>query len=212
MKHFCIAALVLLLSACATTERHHVEPPHSDPAPPQAPLVADWDGRVADAPVWTGYLETALDRVGQPLLASAPSDVVVFCANYAQLSARDRKQFWIVLISAVAKRESNFNPSTIYAEPPPLNQNSIGLLQLSLTDNQAYHCTFADEAAIQDPQQNLECGVRIMARRIAGGEIGGGGNRRGLAAYWATLRDAPDRNLTSRTYVISRTTHSPGCS
>ena len=213
MKHVWIAVAALMLAACASTEGGNATPAVVIPQPP-APVAfaADWDGVAPDAQAWTGYLESALNEFGQPLLASPPSDVAPFCANYAQLSARDKKQFWIVFISAMAKRESNFNPHSIYAEPAPLNQNSIGLLQLSLTDNRSYGCSFANEADIEDPRKNLECGVRIMARRLANGEIGGGGNHHGLAAYWATLRDAPDRNLASRTYIISRTTRSPGCS
>jgi len=217
--------LALVLVACAQHEAPPVviapvatmttqpAPPPIAPPPPVTPppvgFSADWDGRPG-ATGWATATHEALTGPGAALLAANPSDAALFCANFASLSAVDREQFWITLISAVAKRESGFNPTTRYDEPG-LDEDSIGLMQLSLGDARIYGCSFTSEADISDPAKNLECAVRIMTRLIPrAGMIGGAGNIIGAAAYWSTLRDRP-QNIASRNYVISKTSASRGC-
>jgi Transglycosylase SLT domain len=142
------------------------------------------------------------------LAACDPVDVASFWQGYLAANVADRRQFWLMLISAVARMESNFDPDCVYEEPPPLNQKSIGLMQLSLTDT-AYGCEFPDEESIKDPKRNLSCAVRILERLVVrDGRIGGDSANRtnGGAAYWSTLRTANRGSKRDpRAYVISRT-------
>ena len=199
-------SLTLILTACASTAKAPYSAPSAPTPSAPAPqtFTAAWDSR-PNAALWTGYLDQALRTDGAALLAAVPSDIALFCGPYASLTPRDREQVWITLISAMARRESNFDPAQRYDEPG-LDEDSIGLLQLSLGDAQRYGCAFATEADITDPQRNLACGVKIMTRLVTrAGFIGGddANPRTGAAAYWSTLRSRP-QNIASRNFIIAQ--------
>lgn len=167
-------------------------------------MKADWDQHAGSA----GWSDFVLDAVRASTLEQAqPADSAAFWAGYAAADAQGRQQFWLMLISAIAKMESNFDPNTVYGEPPPLNQNSIGLMQLSKTDT-SYGCDFPTEESIKNPKRNLSCAVRILDRLIHRDDrIGGDKDHRkkGGAAYWSTLRVPKPGKRDARAYVISRT-------
>jgi hypothetical protein len=176
-----------------------------------AAFTADWDGR-SNSAGWTAVVHQALIGPGAPLLALTPSDAATFCPNFASLNPHDREQFWITFISAMAWPESRFRPTTRYDEPG-LAEDSIGLMQLSLSDGRIYGCSFTIEADIEDPAKNLECAVRILARNVPrDSQIGGDGNHLGAARYFGTLRtdDVPGHR-EARAHIISKTGVAPGC-
>jgi hypothetical protein len=167
-------------------------------------MKADWDGHQNGAE-WTRFLLTALARSRLPTFE--PEDIDVFWTRYSAADDAGRQQFWLMLISAVARKESDFDPNCVFREPPPLNQASIGLMQLSLTDN-SYGCNFPDEKTIKDPARNLACAVRILERLVGrDNRIGGDATHRnkGAAAYWSTLRVPKPGKRDAREYVIGRT-------
>lgn len=167
-------------------------------------MKADWDGH-AHGVEWTDFVVTAL--AASTLTRAEPEDCATFWTGYADADEAGRKQFWLMLISAIAREESNFDPNCEYQEPPPLNQKSLGLMQLSTTDT-AYGCDFPDEEAVKDPQKNLSCAVRIFARLVnRDGRIGGDADHRkeGAARYWSTLRVPAPGKRDARTHVIAKT-------
>jgi len=167
-------------------------------------MKADWDGH-RGAAQWTGYLVQAL--AASPLLLTVPADVSIFWVGYRTAAKDGREQFWVMFVSAIAKEESNFDPDCVFQEPFPLNQKSIGLMQLSLSDT-SYSCEFLTDNDIKDPRKNLQCAVRIISKLVAtAGRIGGDTAHRtsGAAAYWSTLRVANSGARDSRAYIISRT-------
>jgi hypothetical protein len=174
-------------------------------------LTADWDGRPI-AVNWTYWLHQSLiGPQGAPLLAANPSDATNFCPNFANLNPFGREQFWITFISAMARRESNFDPKARYDEPG-LAEDSIGIMQLSLSDGRIYGCAFATERDIEDPARNLDCSVRILGRLIANaGRIGGGADHTGAASYFGTLWTNTRSHQAARAYIISKTRLSGGC-
>lgn len=167
-------------------------------------MKADWD-KHAHGAEWTGFVLAALKASN--LTKAEPADSATFWAGYAAADEDGREQFWLMLISAVAKEESNFDPNCVFEEPAPLNQKSIGLMQLSTTDT-AYGCDFPDEDAVKDPNRNLSCAVRILDRLVnRDRRIGGDDDhpKKGGAAYWSTLRTAKPGKRDARKYVIDRT-------
>lgn len=167
-------------------------------------MKADWDKHAYGAE-WTGFVLEGLGT--SALAASVPADVDDFWSGYEAADEVGRNQFWLMLISAVAKEESDFDPNCVYHEPPPLGVDSIGLMQLSVGDAH-YGCDFPDENAVKDPRRNLLCAVRIIDRLVArDGRIGGDADHhhRGAAAYWSTLRVPKPGKRDARGYVISRT-------
>jgi hypothetical protein len=91
---------------------------------------------------------------------------------------------------AIAKAESNFKRDTVYMEPAPLHINSIGLLQLSLSDQKNYKldCKWKTEEDLKHPIKNLYCGVQILSaleRKYPALNFYQYGGK-----YWSTLRQA----------------------
>ena len=94
----------------------------------------------------------------------------------------------------MSKFESAWDPHDIYHEPPPLNEDSVGLLQLSYADAASYHLEHLDSAkkSLEDPLVNLRCGVQIFATLAAKDGLiasSAGGKYRGAARYWSVLRE-----------------------
>ena len=173
-----------------------VSKPSPTPSPiPSAALAPLRDSQATAGASWTAHLYTSIDTLGTSLLNSNPADGATFCPQYANLSTAQRKAFWIYLISAMAKFESNFKPSMTYTESFKNADGeyvvSRGLLQLSVEDGQIYGCGFTSSDAVYDPDLNLDCSVRILNywmkkdARIAG-QVNG--SWRGGARYWSTLR------------------------
>jgi len=184
-------------------------PPELKPAPkphsiiatpkPQAPIPIRgfWEGRATGAVDWTRLTVTDLNTFGLDLLASTPNDIGDFCPNYPNLSDRGRMDFWVKLISAIAKPESDFVPTAHYPEKfADKNGHQVisrGLLQLSLSDANGYGCPFTTEEDLYSPKLNLQCGVMIMDRLVSvSGAISGydPANKQWLGAsrYWGTMR------------------------
>jgi hypothetical protein len=165
---------------------------------------ADWDDE-PQASEWTDIVLEGLRS--SELTRAVPIDVADFWRGYEGADVDDRTQFWLMLISAIAREESSFDPGCVYEEPPPLSQKSIGLMQLSLTDR-TYGCDFPTEESIKEPRRNLLCAIKIIDGLISrDGRIGGDPAHRtaGAAAYWSTLRAPRPGKRDSRSYVISRT-------
>jgi len=114
-------------------------------------------------------------------------DKEIFCPGYANASALQRQNCWLLVVAAIAKFESAFNPSSSFREPD--GNYSIGMMAMSPGE-----CPNApDHDDLQVAVPNLVCGTNRMASLIArDGYIDGPHPRRGAARYWSTLR-APYR-------------------
>jgi hypothetical protein len=140
--------------------------------------------------------ETWTQKVKQEINANYEAfdlskDQLEFCPNYNSLLRPQRVYVWAEMVSLMAKYESSWNPATVFAEPPPLNVDSIGLLQLSYEDKgYAKFCDLSRKTnSLKNPIKNLECGVRIMAYWLKkDGQITSKAKNIGLARYWAVMR------------------------
>ena len=145
----------------------------------------------------------------KPLSGLEPSDIGVFCPGYLRQGRGDRAVFWRTLLADLVSEESVNNSAAAFWEADQ-DQYSIGLLQLSLSDEQRYHCGFKSEVDITDPDRNLACGVKIVTMLVsADGALGGGaGNEmKGIGAYWQNLR----RPSEVRGKLIAATRAIPQC-
>jgi hypothetical protein len=183
------------------------------PAPVEpSPFSAAWDGETDDAALWTNWLSDDLETDGAALIDLIPADAAEFCTTWPKLTRRGRKQVWITLISAIAKHESDFDPHGSFEEPPPLSERSIGLMQLSLSDAEEFHCDFTTEAQIEGARRNLDCAVRILAQLIPPDGVIGGGlgeDRLGAAGYWSVLNVLG--HADSRAFIVAQTTALSAC-
>lgn len=95
----------------------------------------------------------------------------------------DESDFWWSVMQA----ESGGNPLHVYNEPPPLNQESIGLFQLSTTDS-SRGCSSKREDYF-DPVKNTQCKdliVKDLRSKYSGNWS------QVLGRYWSTLRTPKD--------------------
>lgn len=156
---------------------------------------ADWDSQ-KDGNEWTKILSVAIDRYGQDLLSAKPSDGGTY-------SYQQTKQFWIMLISSMARFESAFKPETSYtekfADANGVRVVSRGLLQISIESGKGYGCVIPKAEDLHDPKVNLECGVKILNKWVPkDGVIGT--NKKGGARYWSVLRESN----SSRDKIIAK--------
>jgi hypothetical protein len=145
---------------------------------------------------WTRSAETAV--ANSPLARLVPKDISYFCPAYPKLAAVERRKFWVGLLSAMAKPESNFKPHHSYQEKFKDNKGrpviSRGLLQISIesANQQRYGCDIAYPAKLHDPSINLACGVKILSKWVrTDGVIAKDTQPRtykGGSRYWSTLR------------------------
>ncbi len=155
-----------------------------------------WDGRHPDAAAWTRFTRESVASVGEGLLGESPSDVTSFCPRYEGLDDAGKTSFWVGLVAALARHESNYKPATAFRESFSDSSGrrvvSRGLLQLSDESARGYACEHDRAEDLHDARVNLDCGVRILTRwvvrdgRIAGQSSGW----RGGARYWSVLRKA----------------------
>jgi hypothetical protein len=122
-------------------------------------------------PEWNKVIAEAIEKYGSILLdpESLPlTQINELCPGFKNGSANEKKAFWVLVIAAIAKYESNFDPSTRYKEGHPLYVYSEGLLQLSYGDEKNHAGLPIDPAKqnILDPSVNLTSGVIILCNQL----------------------------------------------
>jgi len=146
---------------------------------------------------WTKAAENAVAKSVLP--RQVPADIKYFCPTYPKLNQQQRRKFWVGLLSAMAKPESNFQPHRYYTEKFADARGrrvvSRGLLQISIesANQQRYDCDIPQATLLHDPKVNLTCGVKILAKWVkTDGVIAKSRKARanvGGSRYWSTLRE-----------------------
>ena len=156
---------------------------------------SDWSD-IPQSKQWDEIVLNALDLYGQGmLLTKSVKDGKQFCANFDKLSIAEKKEFYLMLISSMARYESGFKPSSQYKESfkDDHGENIIsrGLLQISKGSSQYYGCGITDAQMLHDPKMNLECGVKILNKWIVkDGCVACRTDKwLGGARYWSVLRE-----------------------
>ena len=146
---------------------------------------------------WTRAAENAVAKSTLP--KQIPSDINYFCPSYQKLNQQQRRKFWVGLLSAMAKPESNFQPHRYYTEKFADARGrrvvSRGLLQISIesANQPRYDCDIPQATLLHDPKVNLACGVKILDKWVkTDGVIAKSKKARahvGGSRYWSTLRE-----------------------
>jgi hypothetical protein len=174
-----------------------------------------WDGKHPDALTWTRATVTAIERYGQDMLNAAPSDIQSYCPRFKNLRKEEKLAFWVHMISAIAQKESGFDPAKSYEETFANSKGekvmSRGLLQLSLesANNANYGCRFKTEKELEDPIKNLVCGVKILNHWIKLEPVisrNADKDWYGASKYWGVLRASDTRK-----FISSKTSDLPIC-
>lgn len=215
-----LLASTLLIGACGEHEEHASPAPAPKvkamkPAPATPIAVKKIElGQSSWDPAWDKIIEEAIPA--SMLSYQVPHDVRRFCPRFYTMGNADKRAFWAYFFQAVAGAEASLDPTTRvrHTEPEVAVKDAVtgravrsqGLLQLTYEDQKRYGCDFdwdADrhlkpddpERTILQPKNNLECGVKILAKQIID-------MHRPLfwrSGYWSTLRpENPDYRMFSR--------------
>ena len=175
-----------------------IDQPGNDGAPANAPVNLPpnfkpeslvWES--ASHPERSAWTTALLEIVKKYLPVLEPAqDIQLFCPRYGALSKDQKANVWADLFAATSYYESGFDPRQYSVDVGSQNDRdtwSVGLLQLSVVDQQSYNLPFGyNFEGLQDPIKNLNLGVAIMASQIKKySKILIGVGSPGL--YWATL-------------------------
>lgn len=172
---------------------HHSHAQQSDPSKATKPAPAtpletkklEFGWPKVWQPQWDMIVENALP----PSLLSqqVPRDVRRFCPRFYEMTDANKRAFWAYFFQALAAAEAGLNPTTHVRHTVPADYATDevthrhvrceGLLQLTYADARRYGCNFdwdidrklkpADPArTILQPENNLNCGVKILAHQI----------------------------------------------
>lgn len=130
----------------------------------------------------------------------AATDIQTFCAGYASLNKDQKINLLADIFAATAYYECSWNPTSSSVDVGTSSNRdtwSVGLLQLSVVDQQNYNLSFGfNFSDLEDPIKNLQLGVAIMTKQITKHgviliPVGGSG------LYWATLHPGGRYDATS---------------
>ncbi len=186
-----IVATLVTLAACETTGG----PLGGVPTRPVGYPAAAWEVR-PEGRAWTAIAHQSVDALAPQLVSIIPTDIDAFCPGYRATNATGRRAFYVSLLAELARFESNFDPSVRYTESFSDNAGrrvvSRGLLQLSQESANGYGCAITNAEQLHDPQTNIACSVRILARWVERDGVIAGystGAWRGASRYWSPFRD-----------------------
>jgi hypothetical protein len=159
---------------------------------------------------WT---KTTLHAVSESSMSTiTPRDIFQFCPTYPNLEPGRRNKFWVGLLSAMARPESDFRPEARFTEAfPDASRRRVisrGLLQISIesANLSRYDCKVAKAEDLHVPEINLGCGVKIMFALVkADGVIATyktDQRNRGGGRYWSVLQES--RGHLSEIFAFTR--------
>jgi hypothetical protein len=183
-----------------------------------------WEATRKEGKKWTEYVFTLIHQQ-TPNLIQGAQDMDTFCPRYTFLTTDERVNLWGLLISAMVKYESGFEPTSRMQETTmgidPVTHKPVyseGLLQLSYQDVRVH--PYCDEfnwtldkylnpkdpkKTILDPYKNLTCGIKILAHQLKST------NRITLSkgVYWSVIKLGGKYNRLKQ--IAALTKKMPGC-
>ena len=158
---------------------------------PQArrPLViptARWD-KNGGSKSWTLATVSALRGHASNLPDIVPRDIATWCPAYPTGTREQREAFWVGLTSTLVKHESTYRPHAVGG-----GGLWYGLTQILPSTARLYKCKARTGEALKDPEDNLSCALRIMAKTVARDGVVSEGMR-GVAADWGPFHSRKKR-------------------
>lgn len=152
-------------------------------------------------PEYDKYIADEIRATNPSLLECSPEDFQNWCGKkpWSELTAEEKINFYNELLFKLAEFESSYNSGNVstenFKDSTGKNVESTGLLQISTESSKNYGCNISK--GLKDPETNLKCGVRIMAKQICESKTiskkGGSGpgcyqDHCGAASYWSPFR------------------------
>lgn len=192
LKYHAIGAFIggivtYVLVSCTT-----VPPPTKQEEKAALPTIEGWKSD------WSPIVIDALETYGKELLTFTPKDKAEWCFG------EDNKLNYLRLIQAMAKYESDFDPSQTYKEEfedvQGRNVISTGLLQVSVESCNNYVMTkkLTKYEELLDVHTNMECAVKIMNKWIPRHGVIAQEPKLGSAIYWSVMREKGKRKYVNQ--------------
>lgn len=181
-----------------------------------------WESKVKGSNIWSQTVYNVISKEEPQMLGqNVADDVETFCPKYRSLNDNQRLNFWGQLLAGMSKFESSWNPASYYVETTmgldPITGRQVaseGLLQLSYQDQSSYNlnCGFNwtldrlltntdTKKTIFDPQNNLRCGIKILAKQLA--------KQRAISTttgvYWAVLKNGGKYTKVPEIAAVTKT-------
>lgn len=150
-----------------------------------------WDAK-PEAPFWTAHTMAELSKYDTALAAQVPSDIAVWCPDYANATTTERRAFWAGLMSGLSRIESGWNPAAVGGRG-----RYYGLLQIMPQSARYYGCEANTKAELKDGPGNLACAARIMADGVGRDGVVAGSGKEGVARSWGPMQKADKRQELS---------------
>ncbi len=198
LKTMKLAALLALLSGCATGEKLDLgfDNLFSTKSQPATGHAMRWD-HVPASDGWTEATLAALDSHGQNLVNTMPADIAQWCPGYARADVEGRKAFWTGLLATLAKHESTWQPKVVGG-----GGRWFGLVQIAPATARGYGCAARSGEALKDGAANLSCAVRILDTTVPRDNVVSAGMR-GVAADWGPFHQQSKRE-DMRNWMLSQ--------
>ncbi|MEP3297543.1 MAG: transglycosylase SLT domain-containing protein [Pseudoruegeria sp.] len=150
--------------------------------------VTRWDFR-SESDVWTVAALAAMKKDGQKVLAMDLRDGNTWCPAYNNADQDQRAEFWVGLLSALAKHESTWNPNASGG-----GGRWLGLTQIAPMSANFYGCGLS-RSELFVGEKNLACAVKIMEARVPSGGVvtSTGSPWKGMSRDWAPFRKSAKR-------------------
>lgn len=161
---------------------------------------ARWDDTTGQKS-WTLAVVKSLRTHADVLPEIVPGDIAEYCPAYPHAPREMREAFWVGLISSLAWHESTHRPHAVGG-----GGLWYGLTQILPSTARLYNCKARSGSALKDPEDNLSCALRIMAKTVARDRVISAGMR-GVAADWG-----PFHSSRKRQDMKSWTRSQPYCS
>lgn len=184
-----------------------------------------WESSRPEGKQWSTIAMQVIQTEAANDLMRGADDIASFCPRYDSLNNTERANFWGLLVSAIVKHESDFDPLSRMAEPSlgidPVTKQTVhseGLMQMSYGDrSMSSACEFdwaTDRSlppkdprkSILSPERNLRCGINILAQQIR--KYGKISIKSG--AYWSVLIPNGAHSEVKNIQAVTMTM--PGCS
>jgi hypothetical protein len=211
---FCAIGLVAYRSrgaaskdAAAAVKAAALLPPKPQLKPAPSTPIAEEKARLGDEETWQPQWDSIVEKALTPELLSSrvARDVQLFCPRFNKMGEADKRAYWAYFFQALSGAEAGLRVTSNvrHTEPEVTVEDGIthrmvrseGLLQLTYEDSQRYGCDFdwdndkhlseRDPAkTILQPENNLECGVKIIQTQLID-------HKKPLLtklSYWSTLR------------------------
>jgi hypothetical protein len=188
MRRLIALCVLLMTAACGTTTTGGTSSGGVTPGGTiLAPMpVAAWDANPSGKE-WTVAARASIEAA-PALIASVPKDISVFCPAYATAQPEAKRDFWVVLMSAVGQVESGLNPTA--SKTVAGGEIRRGLFAISTAAATRYGCTATTAEQLADPMASIACAARILSATSGADSYvtGYDGGWRGAGKYWLEIR------------------------